>query len=122
MTDTIEKRRGYVDVEHLVSELAEAIKEQSQQIHAHSLAIAVLQEQAKSGSERTSAIELAIRAIYDKIDDLARNFSLKLDALEKMLSAHTEQEDKDRIKLLLAVIATLATGLASLAFEFFKRG
>jgi DNA polymerase II small subunit/DNA polymerase delta subunit B len=121
MTDEIEQRRGYVDIERIINELAESVREQGRQIHANDREIAVLQAQVRVGAERTTAIECAIKAIHDKIDELSECFSRKLDIMVHNLADHTKQEDKDRIKLLLAVVATLATGLASLAFELFRR-
>ncbi len=121
MTDEIERRRGYADIERMFFELSESVKEQSREIHKHDRAIAVLETQAKTGAERTTAIELAINAIHEKIDKLSECFSRKLDCLFENLAAHTKQEDKDRIKLLMAVVATLATGLASLVFDVLRR-
>lgn len=117
----IERRGGYVDIERIVAELAESVKEQGRQIHQHDRDIAVLQAQAQSGAERTTAIEVANHEIYEKIEELSACFTRKLDLLVENLASHTRQEDKDRIKLLLAVVATLATGLASLAFEVLRR-
>ena len=122
MSDEFERRRGYANIERLLAELAETVKEHSHEIHKHDRTIAVLETQAKIGEERTCAVEAAIRAIHEKIDELSECFSRKMDTLVESLAAHTRQEDKDRVKLLMAVVATLATGLASLAFEVIRRG
>ena len=113
MSDEFERRRGYANIERLLAELAETVKEHSHEIHKHDRTIAVLETQAKIGEERTCAVEAAIRAIHEKIDELSECFSRKMDTLVESLAAHTRQEDKDRVKLLMAVVATLATGLAS---------
>lgn len=129
MSDEFERRRGYADIERLLTELAETVKEQSREIHKHDRAIAVLETQTKTGEERTSAVEVAIRAIHEKIDELAECFSKKLDAMVISLAAHMQQENGDRLKLMRAIIATLVTGLitlgsglAALAFEVLRRG
>lgn len=122
MNDETEKRSGYVDIERVVNSLAELVKEQGRQVHQHDRDIAVLQTKASTNAERTTAVEAAIKTLHEKIDELSECFSRKLDALVENLAMHTKQEDKDRIKLLAAVIATLATGVVTLAFELLKRG
>jgi septal ring factor EnvC (AmiA/AmiB activator) len=122
MSDEFERRRGYAEFERAFSELAESVKEQGRQMHQHDRDIAVLQAKANASAERTTAVEAAIKTLHEKIDELSECFTRKLDALVDNLAAHTKQEDKDRIKLLLAVVATLATGLASLVFEVLRRG
>lgn len=117
-----ERRGGYVDIERMVSELAELVKEHERQMHKHDCEIAVLREQAKSGFDRINSIEMAVREIHEKIDEISEYFARKLDSLVSALAAHTLQENKDRVKLLLAIVATLFTGLASLFFEVVKRG
>ena len=129
MSDELERRRNYVDIERHLLELAESVKEHGRKIHDNDMAIAVLETQAKTASDRATAIELAINAIHDKIDELSECFSKKLDAMVNNLVTHTTQEDKDRLKLMKAIVATLVTclitlggGLATLVFELIKRG
>jgi chromosome segregation ATPase len=129
MSDELERRRNYVDIERHLLELAEIVKEHGHKIHDNDRAIAVLETQAKTASDRATAIELAINAIHEKIDELSTCFSKKLDAMVSSLAAHTQREDGDRLKLMRAIIATLVTGLitlggglAALAFEVLRRG
>jgi len=129
MSDEIERRRGYVEFERAFSELAEIVKEHGHKIHDNDRAIAVLETQAKIASDRATAIELAINAIHEKIDELSTCFSKKLDAMVSSLAAHIQREDGDRLKLMRAIIATLVTGLitlgsglAALAFEVLRHG
>lgn len=75
MSDEIERRRGYVEFERAFSELAEIVKEYGHKIHDNDRAIAVLETQAKTASDRATAIELAINAIHEKIDELSTCFS-----------------------------------------------
>ncbi len=122
MSDEFERRCEYADIERLLAELAKTVKEQSRDIHRHDTAIAVLDNQARVRAERIASIEVAIKAIHEKIDELSECFTRKLDALVENLALQTKQEDKDRIKLLLTVVATLVTGIASLVFEVLRRG
>lgn len=129
MSDELERRRNYVDIERHLLELTEIVKEHGRKIHDNDLAIAVLETQAKTASDRATAIELAINTIHEKIDELSTCFSKKIDSMVISLAAHMRQEDGDRLKLMRAIIATLITGLitlgsglAALAFEVLRRG
>lgn len=122
MSDEIEQRHGYINLERLINNLAEAVKEQGHQMRQQDRDIAVLKTQMIANAGRTTAVETAIVAIHEKIDEVSKLFNHKLDAICEALAEHVKQENKDRIKLLAAVIATLVTGMFTLAFELLKRG
>lgn len=117
-----EQRRGYIDLQRIMNDLAQSVKEHERQINEHEKEIAVLQEQAKSGADRTSALEISIGKIHDKLEELSDCFTEKCDKATRALMEHMLKEDKDRIKLMAGIILTLATAIASLFFELVKRG
>lgn len=117
-----EQRRGYIDLQRIMKELAQSVKEHERQINEHEKEIAVLQEQAKSGADRTSALEISIGKIHDKLEELSDCFTEKFDKATRALMEHMLKEDKDRIKLMAGIILTLATAIASLFFELVKHG
>lgn len=97
-----ERRREYID-------LTAAYRELTQIVHNHDTEIAVLRTQMQSDSGRLSMLEKAVEKIFERLDDMKDLLSAGRD----LLAEHMQQEDHDRQRLLLGVIATLVSVLLS---------
>lgn len=110
MSEELEQRRGYIELDHIVHGLSEIVQKQSDQIQGLMLETAVLKTKVDAESGRTSTIEQAVTKLNEK-----------LDLMFETLNKHADQENKDRVKLLLGVVATLVSTLVAVGLLFFQR-
>jgi predicted nucleic acid-binding Zn-ribbon protein len=109
MSEELEQRRGYIELDHIVHGLSEVVQKRSDQIQGLMLETAVLKTKIDAESGRISTIEQAVNKLNEKLD-------LMFGALTK----HADQENKDQVKLLWGVVATLVTALGSLLMLLYK--
>lgn len=72
--------------------------------------ISVVEERMKIQDSRLSSIEKNVEEVRAGVGKVL-----------ECLHSHTQQEDKDRIRLLAAVVATLFSAIAGLAMAFLNR-
>lgn len=73
---------------------------------------------------RLSVVETRMEIQDSRLSSIERNVEEVRTGIGKVLDclhSHTEQEDKDRIKLLAAVVATLFSAIAGLAMALLNR-
>lgn len=109
MNEELEQRRGYIELDHIVHGLSEVVQKQSDQIQGLMLETAVLKTKVDAEAGRISLIEQAVNKLNEK-----------LDLMFGTLTKHADQENKDQVKLLWGVVATLVTALGSLLMLLFN--
>lgn len=110
MTEVFEeRRRGYVELAESYQSLLKGYEKLQSTVHTHDTEIAVLRAQLQADSGRISLLEKAVEKIFERLDEVKSLISAGRD----ILAGRTEQEDKDRIKLMRGVIATLVSVLLS---------
>lgn len=110
MTGVFEERRsGYAELVESYQSLLKNYDRIQAAIHHHDTEIAVLRAQLQADSGRISVLEKAVEKIFERLDEV-RNL---LAGNRDILTEHTKQEDKDRIRLMRAIIATLVSVLLS---------